>query len=106
MLDSTDIQILGNIFGGWLSDNIFNKRRKPNMLLTAAATVIMMYSLLYAPSNAVILGALFLLTGILLNLGYSTFLVYPMELALKEKVSFDASIVNTAGPLVVHLLHS
>jgi MFS transporter, ACS family, glucarate transporter len=91
--------MIGNIVGGWLSDNIFDKRRKPNMLLTASATVIMMYSLLYAPNNAVILGALLLLTGILLNLGYSTFLVYPMGLASKDKVSFAASIVNTAGSL-------
>jgi MFS transporter, ACS family, glucarate transporter len=91
--------MIGNIFGGWLSDNIFDKRRKPNMLLTAAATVIMMYSLLYAPNNAVILGGLLLLTGFLLNIGYSTFLVYPMGLASKDKVSFAASIVNTAGSL-------
>jgi MFS transporter, ACS family, glucarate transporter len=91
--------MIGNIFGGWLSDNIFDKRRKPNMLLTAAATVIMMYSLLFAPNNAVILGALLLVTGILLNIGYSTFLVYPMGLASKDKVSFAASIVNTAGSL-------
>jgi sugar phosphate permease len=91
--------MIGNIFGGWLSDNIFDKRRKPNMLLTAASTVFMMYSLLYAPNNAVILGALLLLTGVLLNIGYSTFLVYPMGLASKDKVSFAASIVNTAGSL-------
>jgi sugar phosphate permease len=91
--------MIGNILGGWLSDNIFDKRRKPNMLLTATATVIMMYSLLYAPNNAIILSVLLLLTGILLNLGYSTFLVYPMGLASKDKVSFAASIVNTAGSL-------
>jgi sugar phosphate permease len=91
--------MIGNILGGWLSDNVFDKRRKPNMLLTAAATVFMMYSLLYAPDHAVVLGALLLLTGILLNLGYSTFLVYPMGLASKNQVSFAASIVNTAGSL-------
>ncbi|MFS0777020.1 MFS transporter [Neobacillus sp. 3P2-tot-E-2] len=91
--------MIGNILGGWLSDNVFDRRRKPNMLLTAAATVFMMYSLLYAPDNAVVLGALLLLTGILLNLGYSTFLVYPMGLASKDQVSFAAAIVNTAGSL-------
>ncbi|ULT58250.1 MFS transporter [Neobacillus drentensis] len=91
--------MIGNIFGGWLSDNVFEKRRKPNMILTAGATVLMMYSLIYAPNNPVILGALLLLTGIILNLGYSTFLVYPMGLASKDKVSFAASIINTAGSL-------
>ncbi|MEH7098400.1 MFS transporter [Neobacillus vireti] len=91
--------VIGNIFGGWLSDNIFEKRRKPNMLLTAVTTVIMMYSLLFAPNNSFVLGALLLVTGIMLNIGYSTFLVYPMGIASKDKVSFAASIVNTAGSL-------
>ncbi len=91
--------MLGNLIGGWLSDNVFDKRRKPVMLLTSASTVVMMYSLLYAPNDPVILGALLLLAGILLNIGYSTFLAYPMGLAAKEKVPFAASIVNTAGAL-------
>jgi sugar phosphate permease len=39
------------------------------------------------------------LAGVLLNLGYSTFLVYPMGIATKEKVPFAASIVNMAGSL-------
>ena len=91
--------MLGNLLGGWLSDNIFDKRRKPVMLLTAASTVCMMYSLLYAPNDPIILGAILLLAGILLNLGYSTFLVYPMGLASKGKYPFAASIINTAGSL-------
>jgi len=91
--------MLGNIIGGWLSDKVFDKRRKPNMMLTAASTVGMMYSLLYAPNEPVVLACVLLLAGILLNLGYSTFLVYPMGLATKEKCPFAASIVNTAGSL-------
>lgn len=103
--------ILGNLIGGWLSDKVFDKRRKPVMLLTAIATVGMMYSLLYAPNDPFILGSVLLLAGILLNLGYSTFLVYPLGLATKEKCPFALSIVNTAGsfggalaPLVVGVL--
>ncbi|MDR3560616.1 MAG: MFS transporter [Negativicutes bacterium] len=91
--------VLGNILGGWLSDKVFDKRRKPVMMLTAAATVGMMYSLVYAPNDPFILAALLLSAGILLNLGYSTFLVYPMALATKEKCPFAASIVNTGGSL-------
>lgn len=91
--------MLGNLIGGWLSDRVFDKRRKPVMLLTAASTVCMMYSLLYAPNDPYILGSVLLLAGILLNLGYSTFLVYPMALVSKEKCPFAASIVNTAGSL-------
>lgn len=91
--------IVGNLLGGWLSDNFFEKRRKPVMLITSAATVIMMYVLIQAPSEPTALAALFFLAGVLLNLGYSTFLVYPMGIATKEKVPFAASIVNFAGSL-------
>lgn len=91
--------MLGNLIGGWLSDRVFDRRRKPVMILTAASTVCMMYSLLYAPNDPFILGAVLLLAGILLNLGYSTFLVYPMGIASKEKCPFAASIINTAGSL-------
>jgi len=91
--------MLGNLIGGWLSDKIFDKRRKPVMILTAASTVCMMYSLLYAPNDPIVLSSVLLLAGILLNLGYSTFLVYPMGLASKEKCPFAASIINTAGSL-------
>jgi sugar phosphate permease len=91
--------MLGNLIGGWLSDKVFDKRRKPVMLLTAASTVCMMYSLLYSPNDPIILAGVLLLAGILLNLGYSTFLVYPMGLVTKEKCPFAASIINTAGSL-------
>ncbi|WP_449433137.1 MFS transporter [Pseudomonas putida] len=91
--------IAGNLLGGWLSDRVFDKRRKPAMLITSVSTVIMMYALLNSPSDPMLLTAVFVLTGILLNIGYSTFLVYPMGLATKDKVPFAASIVNTGGSL-------
>ncbi|WP_040975902.1 MFS transporter [Necropsobacter massiliensis] len=103
--------ILGNIIGGYLSDKFFNRRRKPVMLITTASTVIMMYLLINVPAIPVVIGVLFFLTGILLNIGYSTFLVYPMGLVAKAKVPLAASIVNTVGsiggavsPFVVGLL--
>lgn len=91
--------ILGNLIGGWLSDNIFDKRRKPLMIVTAASTIFSMYALLYAPNNPMFLSILLIITGILLNLGYSTFLAYPMGITSKEKLPLAASIVNTGGSL-------
>jgi sugar phosphate permease len=91
--------IVGNIAGGWLSDRVFARRRKPVMLITSAATVLTMYALINAPSDPVPLAALLFVAGVLLNLGYSTFLVYPMGIATKDKVPFAASIVNFAGAL-------
>jgi sugar phosphate permease len=91
--------IVGNIAGGLLSDRVFAKRRKPVMLITSAATVLTMYALINAPSDPAPLAALLFVAGVLLNLGYSTFLVYPMGIATKDKVPFAASIVNFAGAL-------
>lgn len=91
--------ILGNLIGGWLSDRVFDKRRKPAMMITSLATIAMMFALLNSPSEPVLLAGLFLLAGIMLNIGFSTFLVYPMGLASKEKVPFAASIINTCGSL-------
>lgn len=62
-------------------------------------TLVLMFSLLYAPNDPTILGILLLTAGIFLNLGYSTFLAYPMGIASKEKCPFAAAIVNTAGSL-------
>jgi sugar phosphate permease len=89
----------GNIIGGWLSDKVFAGRRKPVMLITTALTVVMMYLLIYSPNEPALLAAVLFATGIMLNLGYSTFLAYPMGLASKDRCPFAASIVNTAGSL-------
>lgn len=91
--------VIGNLLGGWLSDRVFDKRRKPAMLISSLATVIMMSVLLHSPADPTLLAAVFLLAGVLLNIGFSTFLVYPMGLATKERVPFAASIVNTGGSL-------
>jgi MFS transporter, ACS family, glucarate transporter len=91
--------IVGNIIGGYMSDKIFDKRRKPVMIITAASTIFTMYALIYSPGDPIVLASIFIVTGILLNIGYSTFLVYPMGLAAKDKVPFAAAIVNTMGSL-------
>lgn len=91
--------VLGNVLGGILSDKVFASRRKPSMIITAASTVVLMYSFLYAPNDPTILGILLLTAGVFLNLGYSTFLAYPMGITTKEKCPFAAAIINTAGSL-------
>lgn len=103
--------IIGNLIGGLMSDRLFRKRRKPVMFITSASTVVMMYILINTPSFPWLIAGLFFLTGVLLNIGYSTFLVYPMGLVVKDKVPLAASIVNTVGsvggaiaPFVVGLI--
>jgi sugar phosphate permease len=91
--------ILGNLIGGYLSDKVFDKRRKPMMLWSSFMTVGMMYCLMYSPNDSFLLGINLFLVGVMLNLGYSTFLVYPLGLVAKDRAPFALSIVNTAGSL-------
>ena len=91
--------VLGNVIGGLVSDRLLGGRRKPMMLLTAASTIVTMYGLIYSPADPWLLALLFTTTGVLLNLGYSTFLVYPMGLTTQEKTPLAAAIVNTGGSL-------
>lgn len=91
--------VVGNMAGGWFSDNVLNKRRKPLMIITAISTSIMMYSLIYAPANPILLAGLLFLTGVLLALGYSAFMAYPMALVEKEKFPIGTAIINTGGQL-------
>ena len=57
----------------------------------------MMYALISAPDEPVALGLLLLVTGLLLNLGYSSFGVYPAGLTTKETYPLAVSVVNTGG---------
>ncbi len=91
--------VVGNFLGGWLSDNLLNKRRKPLMMVTALSTTIMMYSLINAPAEPYALAALLFITGVLLALGYSAFMVYPMGRTNKETYPVAFGIVNTGGQL-------
>jgi sugar phosphate permease len=91
--------VIGNILGGLISDRLLGGRRKPVMLLTAASTILTMYALIYSPADPWLLALLFTATGIMLNIGYSTYLVYPMGCVTKEKTPFAVAIVNTGGSL-------
>jgi sugar phosphate permease len=91
--------VLGNMVGGWLSDNVFGKRRKPLMMFTAITTSFMMYSLISSPADPWLLGGLLFVTGFFLSLGFSAFVVYPMGLVTKEQFSIATSITNTGGQL-------
>ncbi|WEA41234.1 MFS transporter [Lysinibacillus fusiformis] len=91
--------VAGNIIGGWISDRLLHKRRKPLMLLSALCTSFMMYSLIYAPNNSILLGILLFTTGLLLNLGYSAYSVYAMGVTTKETYPIAYGIVNTGGQI-------
>lgn len=91
--------VIGNTLGGWISDRLLDKRRKPTMLVGALCTIIMMVALVYAPNNAAYLGFMLFMAGLLLGFGYAGFSVYPMGLTTKEAYPVAFGIVNTGGQL-------
>jgi len=103
--------VLGNLLGGYISDNFLGKRRKPMMMLGALGTIIMMVALIYAPNNAIYLGLTLLMAGLMVGIGFAGYSVYPMGLASKETYPVAFGIVNSVGqiggacaPLIVGML--
>ena len=91
--------VFGNILGGLLADRVLDKRRKPGMLISALSTAIMMYLLIHAPADPLQYGALLFLTGVLLSIGFSAYMVYPMQFVSKEKFPVANAVVNMGGQL-------
>jgi MFS transporter, ACS family, glucarate transporter len=91
--------VAGNILGGIFADRMLDKRRKPGMLISALSTAIMMYLLINAPAEPTQYGMLLFLTGMLLSVGYSAYMVYPMRFVSKEKFPVANAVVNMGGQL-------
>jgi sugar phosphate permease len=91
--------VAGNILGGLLSDRLLGKRRKPGMMISALATAGMMYALINSPADPVLYGLLLFMTGVLLSIGFSAYMAYPMQLVTKEKFPLASAIVNMGGQL-------
>lgn len=91
--------VVGNILGGLLSDRLLGKRRKPGMMISALATAGMMFALINSPADPVLYAALIFLTGVLLSIGYSAYMVYPMPFVAKEKFPVANAVVNMGGQL-------
>lgn len=91
--------VLGNVMGGWLSDKVLGKRRKPTMIISAVATCVMMLAMIYAPNSALVVSLLLFFAGFLLNIGYSSFSVYSMGLTTPKTYPVAASLVNSTGQI-------
>lgn len=91
--------VLGNLLGGFCSDRFLGGRRKPGMLLSALGTSLMMYLLINSPAEPIAYGLLLMLTGMVLSLGFSSYMSYPMGLASKASFPIANAIVNMVGQL-------
>lgn len=91
--------VIGNMLGGWFSDRVLEKRRKPLMFVSAISTTFMMYALIYAPDNVTYLGVMLFMTGLLLSFGYSAFAVYSMGVTNKETYPVAFGVINCGGQI-------
>lgn len=91
--------VVGNLIGGYLSDRWLAKRRKPGMLFSALATAGMMYALINSQSDPTEYGLLLFATGMMLSIGFSAYMSYPMGLTTKETFPIANAVVNTGGQL-------
>jgi sugar phosphate permease len=91
--------VVGNLVGGWISDRWFDKRRKPGMMFSALATAGTMYALIQSPADPTIFAALLFATGMLLSIGFSAYMAYPMGLASKRMYPVANSVVNMGGQI-------
>ncbi len=90
---------VGAVFGGWLSDKILAKRRKPTMLFTALSTALMMIVLINLPEDQTLVSIALFMTGFLLNVGWPAFTAYPMGIASNTAYPVAIALVNTGGNL-------
>jgi MFS transporter, ACS family, glucarate transporter len=89
--------VVGNLIGGWMSDRLLDKRRKPGMMFSALATAGTMGALINSSSDPTVFAVLLFVTGLLLSIGFSAYMAYPMMLASKETFPIANAIVNTGG---------
>ncbi|WP_373657537.1 putative galactarate transporter [Sporomusa acidovorans DSM 3132] len=90
---------IGSVAGGWLSDKVFDKRRKPTMLITALATCIMMIILINVPENVSLVALTLFAVGFMINVGWPAFTAYPMGLTTKDTYPTAIALVNSGGNL-------
>lgn len=90
---------VGAITGGFISDKLLGRRRKPTMIFTAVTTVVMMLIMLNIPGDtfAVCTGLFFV--GFCLNIGWPAFTAYGMAVADSKTYPIAASIINSGGNL-------
>ena len=91
--------LIGSILGGWISDKLLHKRRKPTMLLTALSTCLMMAVMVNLPENSTAVSAALFMTGFLLNVGWPAFTAYPMGLTTGSTYPIAIALVNSGGNL-------
>lgn len=90
---------IGAILGGYISDKILGRRRKPTMIFTALSTIVMMVIMLNIPQSTLAVSIGLFLVGLCLNIGWPAFTAYGMAASDNNIYPITASVINTGGNL-------
>lgn len=90
---------VGAIGGGYISDKLLGRRRKPTMIFTATSTVMMMVIMLNIPQNTIAVCAGLFFVGLCLNIGWPAFTAYGMAVSDSKTYPIASSIINSGGNL-------
>jgi ACS family glucarate transporter-like MFS transporter len=69
------------------------------MMFSALATAGTMYALIQSPADPTAFAALLFVTGVLLSIGFSAYMAYPMGLASKKTYPVANAVVNMGGQI-------
>lgn len=90
---------VGAIGGGFISDKLLGRRRKPTMIFTAISTVIMMVIMLNIPQSTLAVCTGLFFVGLCLNIGWPAFTAYGMAVSDSKTYPIASSIINSGGNL-------
>lgn len=91
--------LIGAVGGGFISDKLLGRRRKPTMMFTAVTTVIMMLVMLHISGDTLTICLGLFFVGLCLNIGWPAFTAYGMAVADSKTYPIAASIINSGGNL-------
>jgi len=87
---------VGNLAGGWISDNWFLGRRKPMMLIAGFGTVFGMWAIIHA-TTPVSLGITMFITGMLANCAWPSYFAFPMGVTTAKTYPVAISVMIMGG---------
>jgi sugar phosphate permease len=89
--------LFGTLCGGAISDRLLLGRRKPMIMFTGLSTLVMMWVVIHAPNNPILLPVILFMTGFCLFLAFPSLFAYPMGITTAKTYPVAVSVMITGG---------